>query len=64
LLVLSQISILGENPKIWYRKFKTYGRQNSPKSKFATEPLFRLAFKDVVIASLEHPFIRRLRGAL
>ncbi len=26
--------------------------------------LFRLAFKDVVIASLEHPFIRRLRGAL
>jgi TnpA family transposase len=38
LLVLSHISILGENPKIWYRKFKTYGRQNSPKSKFATEP--------------------------
>jgi hypothetical protein len=38
LWVLSEISIVGENPKIWYRKVKTYGRQNSPKSKFATEP--------------------------
>jgi hypothetical protein len=34
----SQVSIVGENPKIWYRKVKAYGRQNSPNSTFATEP--------------------------